>query len=359
MKKRTQSNWNNRIIIFAVLIGSLSCYAQNTWQVPGDYPNIQSALDSTNTAEGDIILVGPGEFEGAVITKSITLMAQSNTVVNAQATNTTTTGVGFYFPGNGLGSGSTIQGFTFTNLSLPILSLGADDVIIHHNFIHSPEQGITSVGGTNLAPLGGAGNRWIISHNHIFQPASYGIIIEEVAGNELTGNMVTQNTIIGTNNVEVATNASVTGIAFIGDANLGSAFRNNAFVYNRVTLTNSNAVLPSIGILLWQRNASTNSFTNTVVGNLVANNTLNTGQTVQVMPAGLEEGNRILQTFVRPGTVSGTTPETAPNPAPGPVAGEDPQRAIDVAEGTITGALPAADPEPAPEPVPGEDPDRP
>lgn len=363
MKKWKQSNWKLNLILLGAMVGGLSLQAQNTWRVPGDFPNIQSALDNAELREGDTIQVGPGEFAGAVITRSVALIAQTNTVISSPATNSVTPGVGFLFPGNGLGSGSVIQGFQFTNLNLPILSLGADDVVVYQNILRSPQQGITSLGGTNATPMGGRGNRWIIAQNEIHQPSAYGILLEEVVGNELSGNIIIRNAVLATNDPAASTNFTVTGIAMIGNANAGagSAFRNNSIVYNQVSLTNNNPTMPPIGILILLQNANTNSATNAISGNLIARNDLNAAQPIYFEPAGLEEANRIFQILVRPGTLEGSTPDTNPTPAPGPTPGEDPQRTseIEVVEGTISGPTPPTDPNPAPNPAPGEDPARP
>ena len=46
----------------------------DTFVVPDDFPTIQAAVDAANPAGGDIVMVGPGEYAGAVITNPVKII---------------------------------------------------------------------------------------------------------------------------------------------------------------------------------------------------------------------------------------------------------------------------------------------
>ena len=57
------------VIAIAILFAASARAAQ--WRVPRDFPTTQAAIDSPVVGDGDTILVGPGNFAGALITKSV------------------------------------------------------------------------------------------------------------------------------------------------------------------------------------------------------------------------------------------------------------------------------------------------
>ncbi len=61
--------WSMVVIFFFIL-----CFdtpAKNVIRVPADYPTIQGAVDAAG--EGDLILVSPGDYAGAVVNKRVTI----------------------------------------------------------------------------------------------------------------------------------------------------------------------------------------------------------------------------------------------------------------------------------------------
>jgi pectin methylesterase-like acyl-CoA thioesterase len=59
-----------------------SAYAA-VWSVPGDFATIQEAIDSPDVADtGDTIMVGPGEYAGAIVTKAVEIKGVGGAVIN-------------------------------------------------------------------------------------------------------------------------------------------------------------------------------------------------------------------------------------------------------------------------------------
>jgi hypothetical protein len=53
-----------------------------TWNVPGDFATIQEAIDSPDVSPGATILVGPGNHDGAYVTKEVELKGEGGAVIN-------------------------------------------------------------------------------------------------------------------------------------------------------------------------------------------------------------------------------------------------------------------------------------
>ena len=62
---------------FLVLGVSITVNA-DTFLVPDDFATIQEAVDAANPAGGDIVMVGPGEYAGAVITNPVKIIGSGN-----------------------------------------------------------------------------------------------------------------------------------------------------------------------------------------------------------------------------------------------------------------------------------------
>ncbi len=73
------------------------------WHVPGQFPTIQAAIDSSSVHDGDTITVSSGRHKGATVTKAITI--------------------------RGL-SGATITSLHFLGVAFAVFSRGADFVSV-------------------------------------------------------------------------------------------------------------------------------------------------------------------------------------------------------------------------------------
>lgn len=127
-----------------------------TWNVPGDFVDIQAAIDSPDVLDGHTILVGPGNHYGATVTKAVEIKGEGGAVINSGPVYANKYMTGFLFR-DGAGDGATISHLSFKTVDLSIYSRDTDDVTVDHCTFTSPMQGITNWNG----------NGWNISHNVI------------------------------------------------------------------------------------------------------------------------------------------------------------------------------------------------
>lgn len=211
------------------------------WTVPGDFPTIQDAVDSSSVADGDRILVGPGYFAGATVTKAVEIRGVGGAVINSgPQLGSYPFYIGFWFPGGGVGSGATICRFRFEDLEFPVFSRGADYVTVTHCCLEDPIQGISNWGGTG----------WQVSHNNICDlrtssGGGIGIIIADryATAGGVCHNTVSHNKISGTLHVHPndCGGYNGSGIVLYADFRWGfpgaEEISNNRIVKNRIKLT--------------------------------------------------------------------------------------------------------------------------
>ena len=125
--------------LFAVAIAGAPLLAGSAgaaeWRVPGDFPTIQAAIDSSQVVGGDTILVRPGWHAGATVTKAVTIRGVGRANIVDGPVVSPAGKAGFYFATGGQGSGATITGFYFDRVAFPVFSRGADDVSVTQNTI--------------------------------------------------------------------------------------------------------------------------------------------------------------------------------------------------------------------------------
>ena len=224
------------------IIGTTSLAA--TWNVPGDFPTIQAAIDSSLVIEGDGILVGPGQHAGATVTKALEIKGQGGAVINSGPLLTTympcgtiVLNIGFFFAGDGAGSGATISHFNFEDVAFPVFSRGAHAVTVNQCTMVAPIQGVTNWSGSG----------WEISHNVITDLRSangggIGIIVGDSSVGEVSENVVSHNKISGTLHVAECDGGGYdgTGIVLFADWRYGrsgaTAIFDNRVVKNKVSL---------------------------------------------------------------------------------------------------------------------------
>lgn len=229
-------------------------------KVPEDYATIQAAINAAQ--DGDLILVGPGEYAGAVVNKTVEIRGEEGeTVINdgprffpEPSVIKYTVGFLFFF---GSGNGSSISGFTFEsdvvtncsveNLVFPIFSLGTDNVVVKNNVIHDAVWGITNWEGSNWVIkdndiLGSQISSCINDWGDVVQIGGVGIVISSIWGGPSNDNVVKGNRIIGAPQADGFTIAVrwATAIALVsqkgeaGPEPTGGPVQNNRIVDNYI-----------------------------------------------------------------------------------------------------------------------------
>lgn len=197
------------LLLVAVLFLSIGSASAAQWDVGPDqiYTNIQSAIDSTNTLDGDVINVHNGTYlEDVIVNKKLTLQANLGDEVEIKPNN-----IGFTIVNDstGDGSGSIIDGFIINNPHNGIgINISADNCIVKNNEINGGKTGIVVSGG-NITLLGN-----IISgqsENGIVGNLSHGFF--NVSGNYIA-NLFGKGIV---NGVTISTNGSLTDFNFIGN----------------------------------------------------------------------------------------------------------------------------------------------
>jgi len=183
-----------RLVIstIAVLIFTAPSMA-TVWTVPGDFGSIQEAIDDPNVVDGDRILVGPGDYSGALITKSVEIRGIGGASIVDGPVHGSGLIQGFRLLAGS--DGATISHLTFTeDVDLAIMNGAAvNDVTVEHCTFEKSIQAISNW----------VGSGWIISHNKIVDLRSrcgggIGILIADYTGSTVTNNIVSHNTIKGT-----------------------------------------------------------------------------------------------------------------------------------------------------------------
>jgi hypothetical protein len=190
------------LLIGVFFIGTASATGK-IWFVPRNFTTIQEAWDSPLVSDGDTVLVGPGNFFGAVATlgvsKAVTIRARGCATINdgpAPWGSARPFVAGFFFPGNGAGSGTSIIGFKFKDVEFPVFSRGANDVTVKNNKMFKAIQAVTNWHGQG----------WDIIGNEVIdlQTSNGGGIGFLIGGNsqawqgDIINNLILGNTVIGT-----------------------------------------------------------------------------------------------------------------------------------------------------------------
>ncbi len=249
------------ICAVAVMMLAVSSTAKAvTWNVPGDFADIQAAIDSPDVLHGHTILVGPGNHYGATVTKAVEIKGEGGAVINSGPMRGARM-TGFLFL-SGAGNGATISHLSFETLLLPIYSRDTDDVTVDHCTFTSPMQGITNWNGSG----------WNISHNVVNglvtdSGGGIGIFVGTlgiagtaddnlVAHNKITGQVVVPQEEIDRYNEGAPSpeaGYSVPGICLYSDGRRDPAgpMSGNRILKNKVSLSSNNPRNhPAVGIEL-------------------------------------------------------------------------------------------------------------
>jgi hypothetical protein len=226
------------LCFLVVLTFSVSTVSAKTWFVPKDFTDIQAAIDSPSVKDEDKIMVGPGAFFGATVTKAVRLQARGDTIINNGPKPWPETRpffvAGFFFQGNGVGSGTSIHGFRFQGVEFPIFSRGANDVTVKDCIMLNAIQAITNWHGQG----------WRITDNRIkdLQTSNGGGIGVLIGGRDkswqgsIVRNFIADNKITGVLHVMPGEKGGYngTGIVLYADFRWG-AEGPDEIAYNTVT----------------------------------------------------------------------------------------------------------------------------
>ena len=239
------------VIIMAICVATGS---GATWNVPEDFPTIQAAVDADAVIPGDTIMVGPGEYTGAEVTKAVEIKGNNATITDGPLLydNRPDLVCGFFFPGENAGSGATISHFSFS-VALPVMSRGADNVTVTQCKLTNALQGISNWGGSG----------WEISHNvatdlRCSNGGGIAILVGARYGEVVLDNVVSHNKISGTLHVPTPHadggtekgGYDGTGIVLYADFRWGwpgaQQISYNRVVKNKVSLVSDNPLLVDV-----------------------------------------------------------------------------------------------------------------
>jgi len=167
-----------------------------TWEVPGDFPNIQEAIDFSSVMNGDTIRVSPGEHFGAFVDKSVTIKGESGATINDGPLHPAGLTMGFR-----LLAGS--DGTTISHLNFKV-----DLAIMHGGAVHDVTVTQCTFENTIQAVSNWCGSGWEISHNNIndlrtWNGGGIGILVADYLGGTVEDNVVSHNKIMGTLHVDL------------------------------------------------------------------------------------------------------------------------------------------------------------
>jgi hypothetical protein len=189
--------------------------------------------------DGDTIWVGPGNFAGAEVTKSVTIKGEGQAVIDSGPMHPAGLSQGFRLLAGS--DGTTFSHLTF-EVDLAIMNGAAvNDVTVTHCRFNNAIQAVSNWRG------GG----WEISHNTITDlrtrnGGGIGILIADYTGGIVSDNVVAHNDVSGTLHVDPNDGGGYngSGIVLYADFRWGRAgaeeISRNLVVKNRVSLVSDN-----------------------------------------------------------------------------------------------------------------------
>lgn len=209
--------------------------ARKPWRVPHDFATIQDAIDDSDVNDGDTILVGPGNFKGALVTKAVEIKGKGNAVIDDGPLHPAGLTQGFRMLEDS--DGATISHLIF-KVDLAIMNGAAvNDVTVDHCTFLRSIQGVSNW----------RGNGWLITNNKIIDlrtrcGGGIGILIADFSGRVVENNVVSHNEIYGTLHVDPddCGGYNGTGIVIYADFRWGrlgaEEIKNNRVVKNKISL---------------------------------------------------------------------------------------------------------------------------
>jgi len=219
-----------------VVPGSDAAAKSPTWTVPGDFATIQDAINSSAVQDGDQILVGPGAYAGALVTKGVHIVGGDQTVINDGPAHGSGLVQGFRLLAGS--DGASFSRFIF-EVDLAIINGdGVDGVTVDHNIFNNAVQAVSDWRGSD----------WVIDHNDIIDlrtrcGGGIGILVGDFSGQTVQNTLVQYNRIMGTIHVSVGDCGGYngSGIVLYADFRWGglgsSAISGNRILHNDVSIT--------------------------------------------------------------------------------------------------------------------------
>ncbi len=226
-----------KLMMFAVGVASLLILTAGAsaaqWNVPGDFETI--ALAIAGATNGDTILVGPGEFAGAEVTKPVEIKGIGGAIIDEGPLHPAGLSQGFRLLGGS--DGCTISHLTFTTDLSIMNGDGVDDVTVTQCTFLNSIQAVSNWRGSG----------WEISHNVIIDlrtrnGGGIGILVADYSGGTVQNNVVSHNQIYGTLHVDPDDGGGYngSGIVLYADFRWGragaTAITDNRVVKNKVGL---------------------------------------------------------------------------------------------------------------------------
>ncbi|MBA7664669.1 hypothetical protein ES703_72730 [subsurface metagenome] len=283
------------VLLLTLVVAAPVVAKPAVWHVPVDFATIQEALDSTDVADGDTILVGPGSHAGTLVTRAVEIKGKGGAVIDSGPVYS---GLIYGFLLLTGSDGATISHLRF-EVDFPIMGSFVNDVTVKHCTLINPLQGISNWGGS----------RWQISHNNIVDlrtacGGGIGILIADWTAVEggVNDNLVSHNKITGTLHVAEGDCGGYdgAGINLYADFRWGAdgaeKITNNRVVHNKVSLTSDNPDVVDVAAIALEDtrdDADADPYL-VIFDNVIGFNDLR-GTLLQLdyTPEGLDEGNTI------------------------------------------------------------------
>ena len=146
----------NTVCLAILFVAAVSAAYGASWQIPGDFPTIQAAIDSSLVIDGDRIMVEPGQHAGALVSKSVEIKGEGGAAITSGPAHPSGLVQGFRLMAGS--DGATISHLTFTDVDLAIMNgESASDITVTQSTFVNTVQAISNWRGSG----------WEISHNII------------------------------------------------------------------------------------------------------------------------------------------------------------------------------------------------
>jgi len=222
--------------VVSVIVVTTAMASAATWEVPGDFPTIQAAVNDGVVINGDKIQVSAGNYAGALVSKSLEIKGSGGSIINSGPLHGSGKIMGFRMMAGS--AGATISHLTF-EVDFPVMN-GArvDNVTITQNTMKNCIQGVSNW----------AGSGWEISHNtfqdlRVDNGGGIAILVGDYTGGVVGENIISHNVIMGTLTVPEADGGGYngSGIVLFADFRWGSLGASmislNRITKNKVSVT--------------------------------------------------------------------------------------------------------------------------
>lgn len=232
-----------RLLVFASIALATASAVGAELRVPADYTTIAGAIAAASP--GDRILVGPGDFDGAYVDKSVEIRGIGGARIVGGPAHPSGLIQGFRLLAGS--DGATISHLTFTTDLSIMNGAQVDSVTVAQCTFINSVQAVSNWGGSD----------WEISHNNIVGlrtrcGGGIGILVADFTGGLVENNVVSHNTITGVLDVSDGDCGGYngSGIVIYADFRWGRAgaaqIAYNRVVKNKVSMTSDNPGLVDI-----------------------------------------------------------------------------------------------------------------